>query len=176
MGLKYTGPEAHPTVWETFRPMRFRRGLGVSELLRTKEAKSFTATWHSMALAHRLCRLLRLLPLAAAAASSKPYLPGKPSPAPPPPLSSPLPFPSLSRLFSTTPSSSGTHHFSSSGYWTRDNRVFFSFSFSSLLLQVIPAWWWSDRRSPSPASCPRWKVRRARFLFLSPSTFAAVVC
>ncbi|BAS99033.1 Os06g0665900 [Oryza sativa Japonica Group] len=60
-----------------------------------------------MALAHRLCRLPRLLPLAAAAAASKPYLPGKPSPAPPPPLSSPPPFPSLSRLFSTTPSSSG---------------------------------------------------------------------
>uniref|UniRef100_A0A0E0E4Y5 Thioredoxin domain-containing protein n=2 Tax=Oryza meridionalis TaxID=40149 RepID=A0A0E0E4Y5_9ORYZ len=91
--------------------MRFRRGLGVSELLRTKEAKAFTATWHSMALAHRLCRLPRLLPLAAAAAASKPYLPGNPSPALPPPLSSPSPpppppFPSLSRLFSTTPSSS----------------------------------------------------------------------
>uniref|UniRef100_A0A0E0LEF2 Thioredoxin domain-containing protein n=1 Tax=Oryza punctata TaxID=4537 RepID=A0A0E0LEF2_ORYPU len=64
-----------------------------------------------MALARRLCRLPRLLPLAAAAAAaSKPYLPGNPSPAPPPPLPSfsspsPPPLPSLSRLFSTTPSS-----------------------------------------------------------------------
>uniref|UniRef100_A0A0E0ACY9 Thioredoxin domain-containing protein n=1 Tax=Oryza glumipatula TaxID=40148 RepID=A0A0E0ACY9_9ORYZ len=62
-----------------------------------------------MALAHRLCRLPRLLPLAAAA--SKPYLPGNPSPAPPPPLPSlsspspPPPFPSLTRLFSSSSSS-----------------------------------------------------------------------
>ncbi|XP_006657228.3 thioredoxin O, mitochondrial [Oryza brachyantha] len=66
-----------------------------------------------MALARRLCRLPpRLLPLPlAAAAASKPHLPGNPSPAPPlpsftspPPRPAPPSFPSLPRLFSTSSS------------------------------------------------------------------------
>uniref|UniRef100_A0A0D9WT08 Thioredoxin domain-containing protein n=1 Tax=Leersia perrieri TaxID=77586 RepID=A0A0D9WT08_9ORYZ len=75
---------------------------------------SHTTTRRSMALARRLCcRLPRLLPLTAAAANPKPYLPGNPSPAPLlPSFSSPSPphpqkLPSLTRLFSTAPSSSG---------------------------------------------------------------------
>ncbi|KAG8074991.1 hypothetical protein GUJ93_ZPchr0006g43886 [Zizania palustris] len=74
-----------------------------------RKAKIFSARRRRMALARRLCRLPRLLPLAAAVsgAAAKPHLAGNPSPAPLlasfySPSPAPSTFPSLSRHFSTT--------------------------------------------------------------------------
>ncbi|KAG8074992.1 hypothetical protein GUJ93_ZPchr0006g43886 [Zizania palustris] len=111
-----------------------------------RKAKIFSARRRRMALARRLCRLPRLLPLAAAVsgAAAKPHLAGNPSPAPLlasfySPSPAPSTFPSLSRHFSTTsgiPRSPSPPSCSLRGFWTGIFLVFFVLAGDSSMVVV----------------------------------------